>query len=83
LYEKGAYVFDEKSEKLSIDYSKINEVLISLATELLMIEATGDYQGSKDIIAKYIVMSDVMSKLIAKLSEIPVDIKPIFQIEQN
>ncbi len=81
LYEKGAYTFDEQTEKLNINYSKIHEVLKSLATELLMIEAKGDYQASKDIMAKYIVMSDIMKKLISKLSDIPVDIKPLFQIE--
>jgi hypothetical protein len=83
LYEKGAYVFDDQTEKIRIDYSKIHEALKSLANELLMIQAKGDYQASKDIMAKYIVMSDVMKKLVAKLSEIPVDIKPVFQIDQK
>ncbi|KAA3617534.1 MAG: peptidase [Calditrichaeota bacterium] len=83
LYENGAYTFDEKTEKLNIDYSKIKEVLKSLAGELLMIQANGDYEGSKAIMAKYIVMSDVMTKLVDKLSDIPVDIKPIFQSEQK
>lgn len=83
LYQEGAYTFDEQSEKLNIDYSKITEALKSLATKLLIIEATGDYEGSKALMEKYIVISDVMKKLISKLSDIPVDIKPIFQIEQN
>jgi Peptidase family M49 len=81
LFEKGAYKFDKKNNRLSIDYLKINDALTSLATELLMIEAKGDYEASKAIMKKYIVMSPVMERMIKKLSEIPVDIKPIFQIE--
>ncbi len=83
LFEKGAYKFDKKNDRLSIDYSKINDALTSLATELLMIEAKGDYEASKAIMKKYIVMSPVMERMIKKLSDIPVDIKPIFQIEQK
>jgi len=47
-----------------------------------MIQATGDYQGAKDLIAKYVVNSPSMETLRNKLDHLPVDIKPVYQIEQ-
>ena len=47
-----------------------------------MIQAEGDYQGAKDLIAKYVVNSPSMETLRNNLSEIPVDIKPIYEIEK-
>jgi hypothetical protein len=83
MYDNGAYLFDEKTEKLSVNYDKVYDVLKNLATELVMIQANGDYAGAKAMIEKYVVLTPVMQKLIGKLSDIPVDIKPVFQIEQQ
>ena len=47
-----------------------------------MIEAKGNYQGAKDMIAEYAVDSPSMRTLREKLSSLPVDIKPIYQIEE-
>lgn len=83
LLEHGAYVFDKQTEKISIDHDKIYEVIKNLANELLMIEATGDYEASKAMIAKYVVESPVIKLLQAKMTDIPVDIKPVYSIEQE
>jgi hypothetical protein len=48
-----------------------------------MIQATGDYEGAKKLIARYAVYSPSMEKLRDKLSSLPVDIKPVFQIEEK
>jgi len=47
-----------------------------------MIQAEGNYQGAKDLIAKYVVNSPSMKTLREKLSSLPVDIKPVYEIEQ-
>ena len=47
-----------------------------------MIQAKGDYQGAKDLITKYVINSPSMQVLRDKLSSLPVDIKPIYQIEE-
>jgi hypothetical protein len=82
LLEKGAYVFDEATEKIQIDHDKIYPVVKELASKLLMIQATGDYQASKAFMAKYVVETPIIKRIRAKLSDIPVDIRPVYAIEQ-
>ena len=82
LLEKGAYVYDEKTTKFKIDYDKIYDAVKSLANKLLVIQAEGNYQGAKDLIEKYVKISPEMETQIAKLKDLPVDIKPVFEIEK-
>jgi hypothetical protein len=83
LLEKGAYEYNEETQKIKVNFEKIGPVLEELANVVLMIQAKGDYQGAKDLIAKYVVNSPSMQTLRDKLSELPVDIKPIYEIEQR
>lgn len=83
LLEKGGYEFDEKTQKLKVNFDKIDEVLKELATKVLMIQALGDYEGSKQIIAKYGIETPSMKILREKLEVLPTDIKPVFQIEHK
>ena len=50
----------------------------SLATELLTIEATGDYDRANALLEKYGVETAEMKSVNAKLKDIPVDITPVF-----
>jgi len=83
LLEKGGYVFDEKTEKVKVDFDKIHSALKNLANLVLTIQAEGNYQGAKDLIAKYAVNSKTIDTLRKKLENLPVDIKPVFEIEEK
>jgi hypothetical protein len=80
LLEKGAYIFDKSTNKVSVNFDIIYDVLKELATKVLMIQAEGDYEGAKGLIQKYVVESPSMKVLIEKLNVLPVDIKPVFEI---
>ena len=82
LLEKGGYEYDEATQKVKVNFDKIYPALKELANKVLMIEAKGDYKGAKDLIAKYAVNSPSMEILREKLSGLPVDIKPVFEIEK-
>jgi hypothetical protein len=82
LLENGGYDYDSNSQQVKVNFDKVGKVLKNLANMILMIEAKGDYNGAKEIIKKYAVVSPSIQALIDKLSNIPVDIKPIFQIEE-
>ena len=82
LLEKGGYEYDEKTQKVKVNFDKIYPALKELANKILMIQAKGDYQGAKDLIAKYAVNSPSMETLREKLVHLPVDIKPEFEIEK-
>lgn len=82
LLEKGAYEYNEETQRVKVNFEKIGPALKELANLVLMIQANGDYQGAKDLITKYVVNSPSMETLRENLSAIPVDIKPIYEIEK-
>jgi hypothetical protein len=82
LLEKGAYEYNDETQKVKVNFEKIGPALEELANIILMIQATGDYQGAINIIEKYAVNSPSMETLRNKLDHVPVDIKPIYQIEE-
>jgi hypothetical protein len=83
LLEQGGYEYNNSTEKVRVNLEKVYPALKDLANKILMIQATGDYEGAKKFIAKYAVSSPSMDKLINKLSILPVDVRPVFQIEEN
>jgi len=83
LLENGGYSYDAKNQKVKVNFDKVYDVTKQLASKLLTIQAEGDYDGAKAIIAKYGVMSPSMKSLTAKLEDLPVDIKPVYQIEEK
>lgn len=78
MYENGAYNFDTQNQRLSINYDTIYETLTKLAHELLMIQALGDYNAAKKLIDTYAKESETIKIIRAKLTEIPIDIKPVY-----
>ena len=82
LLENDGYEYDPETQKVKVNFEKVGSVLKDLANKILMIQAKGDYQGAKDLIAKYVVNSPSMQTLRDKLSDLPVDIKPVYQIEE-
>ncbi len=82
LLEKGGYEYNPETQKVKVNFGKVGTDLRDLANVILMIQAKGDYQGAKDLIAKYVVNSPSMETLRKKLDHLPVDIKPVYQIEE-
>ncbi|MDD5765639.1 MAG: peptidase, partial [Candidatus Marinimicrobia bacterium] len=75
--EKGAFYVGAQG-KLDLDEKKLEAAISSLAEQLLMIEAKGDYAAAKSLIDQYRVMTPLMSQTIEKLKHLPVDIRPIY-----
>ena len=82
LVEKGGYEYNPETQKVKVNFEKIGPALKELANLILMIQAKGDYQGAKDLRAKYVVNSPSMKTLRDNLSKLPVDIKPVYEIEK-
>ncbi len=61
-----------------IDFEKMPAAIASLAKELLEQEATGDRARTDAWFKKYGTMPAELSALLAKTSDIPVDIDPEF-----
>lgn len=83
MLQNGAYEYNPESHKVKVNYEKAYPVLKELANKVLMIQALGDYQAAKQIIAEYGISSPSMVDLVERLKTLPVDIKPVFQIEKE
>ncbi len=83
MFENGAYLYNEASDRMAVDFERAPGVLKELATKLLMIQARGDYAAGKALIERYGGESDIIKKMTAKLRDLPVDIRPVFQIERE
>jgi len=83
IVEKGGFEYDETSQKFSVNDNKIDKAVFDLTHDLLMIEALGDYKGAKDMIEKYGYISPETKIALDKLKHVPVDIRPMYAIEEN
>jgi hypothetical protein len=77
LRERGA-VTPGAGGPYTIDFAKSRDAVRDLATELLTIEATGDYARAKTLLDKYGKETLEMAAVNMVLRDIPVDITPVF-----
>jgi hypothetical protein len=75
--ERGAIV-PAGNGRFRVVTSEVEESLRSLANELLMIEALGDYDRAKVLLDRYGVKTEEIATVISGLEDIPVDITPVF-----
>ena len=77
MREKGA-ITPASGGKYNVDFSKAKDAVRDLATELLTIEATGDYARAKALLDRYGIETPEMQAVNKTLADIPVDITPVF-----
>ena len=75
--EKGA-VAPAGDGRFRVATPKYREAVRSLANELLMIEATGDFARAEKLLATYGKLTPEMERINARLKDIPVDIAPVY-----
>ncbi|HSQ20226.1 MAG TPA: hypothetical protein VLR92_07620, partial [Blastocatellia bacterium] len=83
LLDEGAIKMDEAAGTFSIDTSKIKDAVRKLAGEILTIEAEGSYDKAKAMLDKYGLIRPAMQRALDKLSDVPVDIEPIFTLAKG
>lgn len=66
------------SGRFRVRTEKVREAVRSLANELLEIEATGDFERARRLLERYGRMTPEIQATIGRLSDIPVDIAPVF-----
>ena len=74
---------DEATGLWSVDIAKAKSAVKDLSTEILMLQAMGDYGGSHEFIDKYGEMGQDVRDSLARLGDIPIDILPRFAIEME
>ena len=80
LTDEGAIKFNEAKGTFSVDPAKIKDGVRKLTHDLLMLEAGGSYDQAKAMLDKFAVIRPPMQQALEKLSNVPVDIEPIFPL---
>src|SRR5262249_44614170 len=76
LMDEGAFVRNSDGT-FSVDFSKIKGAVSSLDHDLLTLEATGDYDGAKNMLATLSVIRPEAQEVLDNLKSVPTDIEPI------
>ena len=64
--------------RFRVDAPRFREAVKSLANELLLIEATGDFARAKKLLDTYAKSTPEIALVLTRLNDIPVDITPVF-----
>lgn len=80
LLDKGAFKVD-RDGRFSVDFARVKQGVESLTTEIMTLQATGDYARGKALLDKYVVIRPEVTAMLNKLTQVPVDIEPHFATE--
>ena len=75
--DKGAFVANSDGT-FSVDLSKIKDAVAGLDHDLLTLEATGDYAGTKKLMSEMMMLRPEVQKALERLKGVPTDIEPQF-----
>ncbi len=78
LMEKGALAVDGEGRFRAIS-EKFPGAIRDLLHDMLMLQARGDYEGTKAFLDKYGQPQPSLLKAIDKLGDVPVDIRPVYK----
>jgi hypothetical protein len=77
ITDKGGFIAHPDGT-FEVNFDKIRGAVRDLDHDLLTLEATGDYAGTKHLLDTLGVMRPDMQKALKALEDIPVDIQPVF-----
>ena len=80
LLDAGAVVVNDDGT-FRVEPLKIREAVAALTTEIMTVQATGDYVKAQGLLARATVRPEVQA-VLDKLVNVPVDIAPQFQVSQ-
>jgi hypothetical protein len=80
---QGAITRDPSTGRYAVVLKKMPAAIAALAKELLEQEATGDRARSEAWFAKYAVLPPELQEALNKVSDIPVDVQPIYSFEET
>ncbi|HLJ29253.1 MAG TPA: hypothetical protein VKY85_21270 [Candidatus Angelobacter sp.] len=77
LLDRGGFVANADGT-FSVDLARMKDAVSSLDHDLLTLEATGDYNGAKKMLAQLSVVRPEVHRALDRLKSLPTDIEPIF-----
>ena len=78
LRDKGAIVWDANAKRFRIDDTKTDAAIRALVGDIVRLQGNGDYAGTKAFLDKWGVLDAEAQQVIATMTHIPTDIRPIY-----
>jgi hypothetical protein len=78
--DRGAFVV-QADGTFTVDEAKIAGAVTDLTREIMTLQAQGDYQKAKTMIATLGIVRPEVQKVLDRLTSVPVDIEPKFRAE--
>ena len=83
LRETGAITYDEATDRFAADFEVMPVAMAELAHILLMMQASGNYDGAGLFMGRFGTVSPEMRAALDRLAEtVPVDIRPSYAVEE-
>lgn len=76
--EVGAFEVDEETGKYRVDFAALGQAIGDLTAKVVMIQGDGDYDAAGEFLDGYGVLDGDAERIIASMTEIPVDIQPVY-----
>ena len=73
--DAGAVTVDS-SGRFAVDHGRIRDAVTALTTELMTLQATGDFEAAEQILDTRGVVRPAVQRVLDRLSGIPIDIQP-------
>jgi hypothetical protein len=83
MMEKGALRHDETTGRFQADLNAVISANRELASEVLAIQATGDYARAGTFITQYTAERPELAAALRRLGNVPVDIRPRYPVREK
>jgi hypothetical protein len=80
LLDRGGFVVGADG-RFAVDFNKVKAGVTALTTEIMTLQATGDYARAKALLDRMVVIRPEVKTMLDRLNDVPVDIAPKFATE--
>ena len=78
LRAKGGFAWDPQAKRYRIDAAKLDAGIRALVADIVRLQSTGDYEGTKAFLGKWGVMDKEAESVTGTMGHIPIDIWPVY-----
>ncbi|MHA7871495.1 MAG: dipeptidyl-peptidase 3 family protein [Hyphococcus sp.] len=77
--QAGAFAVDPETGKFRLDFDALEQAVTDLTRDIVVLQGNGDYDAAKAFLDQYAVLDADAKRIIASLTDLPVDIQPVYE----
>jgi len=81
LLRRGGIEYDEETQRFRVNLDEFRIVIERLVNSICVLQAEGNYTAAHKMVTNYGVMSPELEQALARLTDLPADVKPVFAVE--